>query len=80
MQGNIKDNFFKVMKNKIFSPFRQAFNMTNNMALSGLWKNVMLTKIILTTDDSIGCVKGVTWCQMVWHLVLVQDHIPTNFE
>ena len=39
--------------------------MTNNMALSGLWENVIPTNIILTTDGTIGCEKRNTWCQMV---------------
>ena len=37
------------MKNRIFSKFRQAFTMTNNMALSMLLENVILINIILTT-------------------------------
>ena len=39
--------------------------MTRNMASAGLREDAMLTKIILTTDGTIGCVKSDTWCQMV---------------
>ena len=38
--------------------------MTNNMSSISLRENVILTKIILTTDGTNGCVKGDTWCQM----------------
>ena len=41
--------------------------MKSNMALLGFWENVILTKIILTTDGTIGCAKSDTWCQMVVH-------------
>ena len=33
------------LKNKKLLECRQAFTLTNNMALSGLWENVILTKI-----------------------------------
>ena len=33
------------------------------MAFSGLRENIMLTKIVLSTDGTNGCVKGDTWCQ-----------------
>ena len=35
----------------------------NNMALSGLRENIILAKIIPTTDSTDGCAKGDTWCQ-----------------
>ena len=41
--------------------------MTNNMASSGLWENVIFTKMVLTIDSTIGCVMSSTWCQNVWH-------------
>ena len=44
----IKDNSLKVMNNRIFCECRQAFTMTNNMSMSGLWENVILTNIIIT--------------------------------
>ena len=50
--------------------------MTNNMASGGLWENVIVNKNTLATDGIIEC-KSDTWCQIVWHLMLVQDHIPT---
>ena len=34
-----------------------------SMASSGLGKNVILTKIIFTTDGIMVCAKGYTWCQ-----------------
>ena len=44
--------------------------MTNNMALSGQWENVILIKIILTTDGTVGYAKSDTWWQMVWHITV----------
>ena len=63
-------NSLSVMRNIVFSKIRQAFTITNNMASSGLLENVILTKIILTTDGTIGCAKSNTWCQMVWPLIV----------
>ena len=56
----------------------QTFAMKSNTALSSLRENVILTKIMLTTDGTIGCAKSDTWCQIVWHPIIVQDHIFTN--
>ena len=53
------------MKNRTFSKMRQAFIIANNMALSGLWENVILTSIILTTDGIIGYAERDIRCQMV---------------
>ena len=50
-------------KNRIFCNLRKAFTMTDNMASSGLWENVIPTNIILTIDETIGCVKRDTWGQ-----------------
>ena len=33
------------------------------MASSGIVENIILTKIIFTTDGTNGCVKGDTWCK-----------------
>ena len=52
-------------------------SMISNMALSGLRENVVLAKIILTADGTIGCVRSDTWCHMLWHPLLVIDHIHT---
>ena len=60
-----KDNFLKIMKIRIFSKLRNAFTMTNSKALSGVWENVILTNIMLTTDGSIGCVKSDTRCHII---------------
>ena len=49
------------------------------MASSGLRENVILTKIILTTDGTNGCVKGDTWCQGGFGTSLVQDHANQCF-
>ena len=51
------------MRIKICHKIRQVLIMTNSMDLSALMENVILTKIILTTDGTIGCVKHDTWCQ-----------------
>ena len=51
---------------------------TIDMASSGLRENVIFTKIIPSTDGTIGCAKSDTWCQIVWHQILVQDHIFTS--
>ena len=48
--------------------------MTNSMASSCLRENVILTKIILTTDGTNECVKSHKQCQKVWHPILLQDH------
>ena len=58
------------MKNRKYYELQQAFAMPNNMALSGLWENVILTNIIPTSDGTIVCVKSDTWCKMVWHLIV----------
>ena len=36
----MKENTLKVMKNRIFSKLRQAFTITNNLALTVQWENV----------------------------------------
>ena len=59
-----------VLNNTIFYTCRQAFAMTNNMALSGLWKMLYLTIFMLTTNGIIGCAERDTWYQMVWHLIV----------
>ena len=41
------------MKNRKLSKHRQAFTMTNNMALTALQENIILTDIILTTDGTM---------------------------
>ena len=40
------------------------------MALSGLWKMLRHTNIILTTYGTIGCAESDNWCEMVWHLII----------
>ena len=47
--------------------------MTNNMALSGLRENVILTKIIPTIGGTTDDVKSGTWCQRAVGPHLVQD-------
>ena len=55
--------------------------MTNKVALSGLSENVILIKILHTTDDNFGCVKSDTWCKMVLHQIVVQDTcLPTTVD
>ena len=48
------------------------------MALLGLQDNFIVTKIILTTDGTIGYAKSDIWCQMVWHPILVENLILTS--
>ena len=48
------------------------------MTSSGLWKMLHLSIFILTTDNTIGYVMSDTWCQMIWHLLLMHDSIPTQ--
>ena len=59
--------FFKfLIYRKILS--RQACTMANNMVSSGLWENVMLTKINLPLDAPL-VVQRPTWYQAVRHQI-----------
>ena len=49
------------------------------MASYGLWKMLYLTIFILTTDVTTGFAMSDTWCQIVWHRLMMQDHRPTQF-
>ena len=51
----IRINCFKVLNNRIFCKYRQAFTKRNNMASSGLGKMLYLPISILTTDGTSGC-------------------------
>ena len=57
--------------------------MINSIALSGLRENVILTGIILTTDDISGYVRGDTWYQGDWHGLMVMhavDPLPLVWQ
>ena len=50
--------------------------MTNSMASSHLRENVILTKVIFTTDGTNGCVKGdIRSTEGIWY-PLVEKHLP----
>ena len=51
------------IEQKIFIITVKVSPCQNKTALSSLRENVILTKIILTTNGTNGCVKGDTWCQ-----------------
>ena len=41
-------------------------------------KSVILTNIILTSDDFIGCAVSYTWCQKIWHLIIgAEPHLTS---
>ena len=55
------------------------------MAVSGLWENIILTKIyyipklVHTIDDPYINAKSGNWCHGVWHqLIILWDPIPTT--
>ena len=63
-------------QNRIFLE-EQFFCHDKQHELSGLWENVILTKIILSTDGPSGCARGDTWCQMgVWHALGEGPYLP----
>ena len=51
-----------------------CFSHENNVVLSGLRENIILTNYILTTDGTNGYAKGDTWCQRGILQPPVQDH------
>ena len=77
---NIKRKYsFNFLKNRKLLECRQVSTMVNNMVVSGLWENVILTKIKTYHRWSQSYLKRGTWCQGVVHqLVVLWDPIPTK--